>query len=224
MAITLDNIQTKMAATLDQSTTTPTQGGSEWNVRKEFINRAVEEWSNAYDWEALKQNSFITVTGVSQASLTLPTSFRKMAAFPLNYSYGIEGGKPWEEIQSSEIKLRSLTDSYFYVLGNRGDGFTMIWNPGTLASGASLFIQYFSFPTSLVSPADVSDISDPEYLVDRAIAYVLEARSDARFQEVEQKAREKLLLMVDNDNVKGESYDNTVKTPERLINFRIGRD
>ena len=200
-------------------------GGAEWNLRLKYINRAYEEWANAYEWEALRQTQYLSITGVSQASITLAGNFHKMAAYPLNYSGGVSGGEEWPEIQPNERKLYSDTDNYFYILGNRGAGHTMIWNPGTLASGASIFIQYYSFPSSLASPADIPVISDPEFLVERAIAYVFESRSDARFQEIEAKAREKLLLAIDNENTKSKAYKNTIETPERLyFSFRLGRD
>lgn len=222
MAYDTNEIQARVASLVDQSTTPPTAGGAEWNLRLKYINRAYEEWANAYEWEALRQTQYSTVT--ASASISLPGNFHKMAAFPLLYN-GVTGGEEWPEIQPNEKKLYSDTDKYFYLLGNRGNGFTMVWNPGTLASGASLFIQYYSFPSSLASPADVPVIPDPEFLVERSIAYVFESRSDARFQEIEAKAREKLLLMVDNENAKARTYKNTIETPERLyFGFRFGRD
>lgn len=223
MAYDLTEIQTRMAYTLDQSTSPPTAGGNEWNLRMGFVNRAYEEWSGAYEWEVLRTPYWAGITGVSQASVTLPTGFRKMASFPLNYSTGVTGGEQWPEILPHETKLYDTSDDYFYILGYRGS-FTMVWNPGTLASGASLYLEYYKYPTSLASPADVPVIQDIEFLVDRAIAYVFETRSDARFQEVEAKARDKLLQLIDNENTRSKMYENAIITPERKQSFRFGRD
>lgn len=225
MAYDVSEIQRRMAFTLDQSATAPTTGGSEWNVRLGAINRALEEWGHAYDWSGLKQGVFISITGVSQASISLPANFKKMVGFPVLFTGGVQGGQSWPQIESHEKPLYDSTQDYFFLLGSRGQGHTMIWNPGTLASGASLYLEYYSFPSSLASPADLTPVYDPEYLVDRATAYILEARSDGRFQEIEDKAREKLLLMVDNENAKSKAYKNRVETPEKLYyGFRIGRD
>jgi hypothetical protein len=119
------------------------------------------------------------------------------------------------------------TDKFFYILGNRGDGQTMIWNPATIASGASMMITYFAFPTSLTSPANIPPMENPEFIINRTIAYIFEARSDARFQGFESRARENLLQQIDNQNDKGAAFmqNKNVKTQEqKYYNFRIGRD
>jgi hypothetical protein len=103
----------------------------------------------------------------------------------------------------------------------------MVLNPGTLASGASLQVQYYSTPTSLSTNIDIPVTPDPQFLIDRAIAYIFEARSDPRFQTEENKAREKLLTMIENMNAaKFNSYAgaNYLTTPERRTGFRLGRD
>ncbi len=227
MSSTLNSIQSDIASVVDQSTTVPTQGGDEWNLRKSWINRAIEEFGHAYDWEALRKTLWVSVTGVSQGSLTMPLNLRKMARPPLYYSSGVVGGEEWSEILPEEIGIRNSTDKFFYMLGDRGNGKTMIWNPATIASGASLMITYFAFPTSLSSPADVLFLENPEFIVNRTIAYIFEARSDSRFQGFEVRARENLLSMIDNQNDKSRAFGENanVKTrEERYWGFRVGRD
>ena len=224
MADTLSTIQTKIAVLVDQTTTAPTAGNAEWELRRTFINRAIEEWGQAYNWDAMRRISYLSVSG--GASIALPGDFRKTAGFPVLYTDGaVTTGEQWPEIQPNEASGKSSTEKFYYILGNRGEGFTMIWNPGTLTSGASLLLQYYSFPTSLSTTTSVAPVYDPEYLVDRTVAYIFEMRNDGRFQEVEAKARERLLLMIDNENEKSRAYRNRVETPEKLYyNFRIGRD
>ena len=225
MAETLQTIQEKVAALVDQSTTPPTNGGSEWNVRTTFINRAVKEWSEAYDWEALRVLTTFGTSGVSGATVALPSNFKKMAAYPVYYDGSSTTGTQWTEIQPNETGLYNSTDNYYYITGDAGKGFYAIWNPATLASGASVAISYYKQPTVLSSTTDTMECPNPEFVIDRTIAYILEARSDARFQEMETKAREKLLQMVDNENTKSAAYLSNIKTPEQLYyNFRLGRD
>jgi len=222
---TLNDIQSKIASLVDQSTTPPSSGGSEWNIRTTFINRAIKEWSEAYDWENLRSITWLNTSGVSGATLALPADFRKMAAYPNFYDGSIDGGEDWSEIMPHEINLHISTDKYFYILGDVGHGFYMIWNPATLASGTTINIQYYKNPTVLSVTTDATECPNPEFLIDRTMAFIFEARSDARFQEVEAKAREKLLQMIDNENAKSVAYRNEVKTPEKLYyNFRVGRD
>ncbi len=100
----------------------------------------------------------------------------------------------------------------------------MVFNPGTIATGASIMIPYYSFPTSMASPTDTTVIQNDTFLVQRAGAYILEMRNDARFQIMEARARETLLQMIDNENNKGIALNMRVKTPEEKKSFRIGRD
>lgn len=224
---TVDSLQSKIAALVDQSTDVPT--GNEYTLRLSYINRAINEWEHSFDWEATKKYHWINVTGVSTASLSLPGDFKKLAGFPLYHSGGVSGGEEWEEIKPEEEKLYVNTDKYCYILGNRGTGHTLVWNPGTLASGASLRICYYSYVTALASPAETTIVPDSEFVINRTISYILESRSDARFQETEAKARENLLQMIDNEQTAkftslagGES--NYVQTSNRLYHsFRIGK-
>ena len=224
---TLNSLISDISSVVDQTTTVPTQGGAEWNLRKSWINRAVEEYGHAYDWEALRKIAWISVTGVSQGSLTMPMDFRKMARMPLYFSSGVAGGEEWSEIVPDEIGAYNSTDKFFYMLGDRGSGRTMIWNPATIASGASLMITYFSFPTSLTSPADTVLLENPEFLINRTIAYIFEARSDSRFQGFEARARDNLLQMADSQNdpsrAKGTNAFVGI-TVNKMLNWRIGRD
>lgn len=224
---TLNSLISDISSVVDQTTTVPTQGGAEWNLRKSWINRSIEEYGHAYDWEALRKVAWISVTGVSQGSLTMPLDFRKMARMPLYFSSGVTGGEEWSEIIPDEIGAHDSTEKFFYILGDRGAGRTMIWNPATIASGASLMITYFAFPTSLTSPADTVLLENPEFLINRTIAYIFEARSDSRFQGFEARARENLLSMIDNQNDTSRAFgenDNVKTREEKYWGFRIGRD
>lgn len=220
---TLTTLQQNIAITVDQSTDTPTIGGAEWELRRFYINRALKEWSEAYNWESLRRTTWLSTPQGSTVSL--PADFKKMAAYPVLYSPQYTSGQQWPEIQPNEIMQHDSTEQYFYVLGNFAEGKSMIWNPGTLASGSSLFIQYYSVATSLASPGSISQCPDPEFIIDKAIALLYQSRNDQRFQLMETKARERLLQMIDNENEKSRAYTNRIETPERLYyGFRVGRD
>ena len=228
MRLTVSNIFTAVAASVNQSATAPTAGGAEHNLWLEYINHAVREWSAAADWEDLRKNYYPSITSLTQASVGLPQDFRELAAPPRHYGTGIDGGEEWPIIVPEEIGLYNVeTDKYIYVFGDISNGFSLQWNPGTLASGASLSIPYFSYPTSLASPAQVPVVSDSQYLIDRVTAFVWEGRSDPRFQQAEAKAREKLLLMVEANSMnKYSGHAGIVYTKNTLSKqgFRVGRD
>lgn len=227
--LTVEQIMTQIAATVNQEATPPTAGSAEYLLWLNFVNRSMFEWAEASDWEELRKRFLTSVSGVCQATVSLPLDFRKLAAAPrLHTTSGAVGGEEWPESLPEENGLANSIDKYFNIIGNPSEGYSFNWFPATLASGASIDISYFSMPTSLASPSTVSPMSDPQYLIDRSIAFILEGRSDPRFQAQETKAREKLLGMVENANLaKFTSYAGSnyvANSPERKMGFRIGRD
>lgn len=221
---------TDIASSVNQEASAPSSGGAEYNLWLQFINRSIKEWSSTNDWEELRKTYYPSITGVNQATVSLPLDFRKVATSPRLHLYN-EQQEDYEDIPEITEETRGLynsTDKYFSQGGDISEGFTMSFHPATLASGASLEIQYFSTPTSLASPAQVPVVSDSQFIIDRTIAYIFEARSDPRFQQQEAKAREKLLQMIENSNLsKYNSYSNpqyVMTGPLRRMGFRVGRD
>lgn len=225
--LTVDQIMKQIASTVNQEAQAPTAGGDEYDLWLEYINRALFEWAQATDWESLRKYYFPSVVGSSTATVPMPLDFKKLAAEPRLFAQGYSEGIPFSEVLSEQTGMYKQTDQYVMTRGDMTNGFNIIFHPGTLASGTSLFIQYFSMPTSLASPAEVPIIPDSQFLIDRTIAYIFEARSDSRFQLEENKAREKLLSMVENNNAMHyDSYagQNPVLTTTQKTGFRVGRD
>ncbi len=231
---TVGTILQNIGATVNQDPTQPTDGGADFLLWLQFINRAQVEWAESFDWEVLKKHYYTTLiipSGGSMASVGLPLDFRKLSGPVVNYSTGVAGGETFQEILPERQLEYAPTDKWFYVFGDISNGYSLQWNPGSTtnigASGATLSITYYSIPTSLASATQYPVVPDSEFLTQRAIAYVLEARSDPRYQDEEQKARERLIAMVDNASIaKYNSYVNPIKvlTPENKQNFRLGRN
>lgn len=227
MRFSVSNIMQKISSTVNQAAEVPTIGGSEYTLWLEFINRGLEEWADSHDWEELKVVYNPTVTGVSQATIPLPLNFVKPLGGPVLYVDGLTEGEEFPNIRYEQRGLYNSTDKYTYILGDTSGGYNLIFHPATLASGASISFAYYTMPTSLASPADIPNIPDPQFLVDRTIAFIFESRSDGRFQQQEVKAREKLLQMIDNANDrKYNDYNNPSPVLDTLQKrgWRIGRD
>jgi hypothetical protein len=225
--LTVTQIMQQIASTVNQESAAPDAGNAEWGLWLQYINRSYFEWVDAHDWEVSRKVWFPSITTVSAATVPLPADFKKLAADVVLYNGEQSNGAHYGEALPEQEGLYVSTDKYVKVMGDPSNGYNILINPGTLASGASLAVQYFSTPTSLASGSEVPLIPDSQFLVDRAIAYIFEARSDPRFQQEETKARERLLTMIENaDLAKYNSYasPNTVITPERKQGFRIGRD
>jgi len=220
-------IMQKVSSTVNQAAEIPTLGGSEYTLWLEFINRGLEEWAGSHDWEELKTICQPVVLSTSVATVPLPLNFAKLSGDSVLYVDGLTEGEHFPNIRYEQRGLYNSTDKYTYILGNSSDGYNLIFHPATLASGASLLVEYYATPTSLASPADVPNIPDPQYLVDRTIAFIFESRSDGRFQQQEVKAREKLLQMIDRSiDAKYSDYNNPSPVLDSLQKrgFRVGRD
>lgn len=227
--LTVAQIFATVASTVNQEAASPAATSSEHSLWLSFLNRGIREWAEANDWESLKRVFRPGVTGMSFATVSLPADYKKLADSPKLYTEGGEAsGVSYPEVLEEEQDIYISTDKYITETGNASDGFALVFHPGTLSSGASIAITYFSIPTSLASPAQQPIVPDSEFLIDRTIAYIFEARSDPRYQIQESKARQKLLMMTEDANLsKYNSYSNpnyVGNGPLKKFGFRIGRN
>jgi hypothetical protein len=231
MATNVSEIQNRIAAYVDQKPTSPTDTSDEWNLRLKYINMAQSEWGELYDWPNLyTEYNTMTSTATGNATVALPTDFRKVASYPKAVPDG-SNDYEYAEIRPQEKERRSTTDRYFYLYGDESAGYSYVFNPGTsggqFTSGASIFISYYAEPASLASPTDVSKCPDADFLTQRSIAYLLEARQDPRFQIAKLDAEKSLQRMLERENTHSEANDDKsrIKTVEETrYGFRIGRD
>ena len=224
--LTVEQLMAATAATVNQEATAPTSGSAEYNLWLQYINRGLFEWANANNWESLRRRFYPTITS-SAATVLLPLDFKSIARAPKLYDGTREAGIEIPEALPEQVNMYSLRDKYYTQTGDMSTGYALVFNSLNLSSGASLEIEYFSMPTSLASPGQVPLVQDSQFLVDRTVAYIFEARSDARFQSEESKARERLLAMVEAaDMAKFNSYSNPnpVSTSLARTGFRLGRD
>ena len=224
--MTLEDIQKRIASNIDQDYAGPTPGDTSWELRKQYINQALSEWGQAYDWQVLyKEYNTLTSTSTGNASISLPSDYRKIASYPK------VGSDELAKIFPQDKGMYTSSDKYFFEMGNYKDGYTMVVHPGTsngfLSSGASINVSYFAVPTALVSASDVSSCPDPEFLVSRACEFLFRAADDNRFVVLKQEADTRLARMLERENTQSLADNNfsRVRTQEELrYGFRIGRD
>lgn len=227
----MTEIQNRIASLLDQSSTAPTVGGDDWNLRLLYMNMAQSEAFELYDWKFLyKEYSTQTSTNTGNTSITMPNDFRTLASFP-KISYDGTNSAEFSEIRVQERFAKNSADKFVYFLGNPGLNYTMVINTGTssgqLASGASVVVPYYSSGASLTTGTDVSMIPDPNYLVQRSVAYLWEAGEDDRFPQAKAQAEKILQRMLERENVFSEANndESQVRTvEEKRFGFRIGRN
>lgn len=222
MAWTLQDAQEQIASEMDQSPTAPTAGGTDWNIRRNALNRALIDWENSNEWESLKVvfNGNVTVAGF--ATLGLPANFKKLDGFP-----GIVwDGTTFNEFSVIDPSTNSKyldSDRYVNVFDNAKDGKSMYIHANTLASGASVQFTYYKSPQSLASASDVIEVPDPTFIVQRALYLIYKGREDGRFPEAKVEADRILQRMMENEASKGYAYKDR-SIPTSNSGFRIGRD
>ena len=221
---TLDDLESRIAAVSDQDEATANISTADYSLRRMYLNMAQREWAETYDWRSLYQeyNARIS-TSTGNASVALPANFRKSAGFP-QITYDGVTTLNFHEIRAEERTGQKSSSEYVYFLGDQSTGYTMVINAPTLASGASVFIPYRASVASLVSPTDVAMCPNPEYLVQRSLAYIWESRSDARFPQAKAESDKILQKMLEYEQVYGEGMVDSIQTAdEKYYNFRWGR-
>jgi hypothetical protein len=188
------------------------------------INRSMIDWANSNEWNALKvvHNGIVSVAG--GASYVLPTYFAKLDSFPRIVSDGVAAYE-FPAVNPSKNTIYNDNDRFVNILGNDRDARIMYIHAPTLASGASVQFVYWKSPQSLASAAQVVEIPDPTYLVQRSLYYIYKGAEDGRFPEAKVESEKILARMIENENSLGQAYvDRNIPNALTQGNFRIGRD
>lgn len=218
MQKTLQSILDDIGAYVDQDTTTPT--GVELTTRINFVNQSLTEWGESYQWAQLRVLSNLTFS-FSGTSFALPTNFKKLMSFPTDVSQNTDN--QYIQIKPQDRLSYPSLNKYCYIIGDDSAGRSLVLNP-PLASGASIAFDFQSYPSSLATLTDISVCPQPDYLVKRSIAYVLEARSDTRFPQVKQDADVILQKMIEEENAPSQAEINRIPYWKNQRNFVIGED
>ena len=225
MSWSLNELQTAIANEVDQSSSAPTAGGTDWLIRRNLLNRAIQDWGDTYDWKELKKIHNGLVTAAGFATYSLPVNFKKLDGFP-QITWDGSTTDNFSQIDPSKTTQYSDTDKYVYISGDNRTGKYMYIHAQTLASGASVSFTHWISPTSLASASDVTECPDGTYLVQRTLYYLYKAREDGRFPEAKAESDKIMARMIENENTLGQSHnDNRVQRwEESRYAFRIGRD
>lgn len=223
-AITLDNIQSQIAAIVDQDESTTNISSTDYSLRLKYINMSLNEWQETWNWQTLfnEYNSRIS-TSTGNASVALPSDFRKLAG-PVLITWDGTTTDKFLETFPQEYYQYDASYKRVTILGNYQDNYVLRVYGATLVSGASVKVPYYMSAGSLASPANIAEIPNPEYLVKRTVAYLWEAREDPRFPLMKQEAEKILRNMIEYENIfgKGTPNDRVKTTDEANHSFRWG--
>ena len=214
---TVSNVLQDVAGYINQDTTLPT--GTELTTWTNLINQAQTEWGEAYQWKELRVSKHSPSFGLSSTSLPLPTNFKKLMS-PV-YDMSKTSSNKYIEIDPSDRHLKTSDQKYCYLVGNNLTGRALVINPA-LPSGASIVLDYQSFPSSVVSTSDTLTCPSRQFIVKRVESYILGSRSDSRFPLVQRDADNSLANMMEEEAAKSGGQNNQTKNYYRQVDFRLG--
>lgn len=224
--ISLDQVQSEIAALVDQDEVTTNISATDYSLRLKFINMALHEWAEVWDWQVLQDEYNCHVsTSTGNASVVLPSDFRKLSG-PVEITYDGTSTANFEESRLQEDTAFDATFKRVCVLGNPKGQYILRVFGATLSSGASVKVPYLKSVQSLVSPANIAEIPNPDYLTKRTVAYLWEAREDPRYPGMKDEAEKILRNMIEFENIFGyhASNDRAKTVEETTHGFRLGRD
>ncbi len=229
MRTTLNAIQSQIAALVDQDENPANISATDYSLRLSYINRSLMEWSDyAVEYghrSVFKEYNVLVSTSTGNASIALPQDFRKPASFPeITYDGATTNQFPY--VTPEDDGQYAPTDKRVWFLGNPNSGYILRIFSTALVSGASVKVPYYLSAQSLASPADIAEIPNPEYLVQRSVALLWEAREDNRFPVAQTKADRTLANLLEFEAIPHKGEDNRVKTTEetRYGGFSWGED
>lgn len=219
---TVENIQSEIASIIDGDNVLANINSTDYSLRLTYMNMALREWQEAYDWQSLyKEYNTLSSQASGNASVVLPQDFRKLASYPVIANDVLSSGL-YPETRPQEAGRYSSTQQRVEILGNYRDNYVMRIYGTNLISGASIKIPYYASAGSLVS-GSVVPIPNPDYLTKRTLAYIFEANEDARFPQAKLDAERILGSLIDYENVFSEASDSDrVKSVDERHGFRMG--
>jgi len=220
MQKTLQQILNDLGAYIDQDTALPT--GTELTVRVNLVDQALQEWGEAYQWKALTVLYNISFA-YSGTSIALPDNFKKTMSPIYDVAKNVSKDREYPEILTDKRFWETSTDKYFYIAGDDLTGKYIQLNPA-MPSGFSGMLDYQSFPSSMVTLADICVCPQPDYITKRVSALILESRSDTRFPELKADADLVLRRMVEEEQAVSGGRQNRIRDWASWDGFSIGRD
>lgn len=225
MPITVDAIQSRIAAVVDQDPDTSNVSTDDYALRLKYVNMAQDEWAELTDWQVLyKEYNMLVSTSTGNASIVLPLDFRKPASYPKI----MDGGQAYEFpiVRPQEAGQYLDSERRVEVLGNNLDRYILRVYGVSLSSGASVKVPYYASAGSLATSTSISPIPNADFLVKRAIGLIWEAREDPRFPGMQQQADNILRNMLERETIypEGSNFDRVKTTEESRHSFRLGRD
>lgn len=157
-------------------------GSDEYNIFVGLAQEAVNRWSNfdgtfwkeLFDTAQTDGSADLTITA-NTLTYNAPNNMKMAGGFLKLFSVvnGVSTTKVRIPIiEPQEAQFQADLTSYCYFSGDPNNGFILNINPTPNSSwiGLSMDYIYYKLPTILSSPSDTTEMSEPYFIVHRALA------------------------------------------------------
>ncbi len=189
--------------------TVPSTTDDEYTIGIRLANEAINRWSN-YDntyWKELFDTNLNDGSGdqtlvTAQTQYVAPDNMREAGGFIKIKNSAGATVRTYPIIEPQEAQFRTDSSSYAYFTGDPNNGFTLNINPAPDATvnGMSVDYIYYKVPTLFTTGADVSEMSQPYFIVHRMLANRFRASRNPYYQDAINDAEDVLKTMQMENN------------------------
>lgn len=198
---------------------TPSSTDDEYSIGMKLANEAINHWVT-YDgtyWRELFGNTLeegiTVVTGTT--AYDVPDNFAEAGGLIKVLDSSDKTVQTYNIVDSPEAQFKGDNSTYAYFSGSPADGYVLNLNPspGSSLNGKTIQYWYYKKPTEFTTGTDVTEMSNPYFIVHRMLANRFRASRNPYYQGALRDAENALAKMkMDNDSG---SWANPWKLPDR---------
>lgn len=200
----------------------PESTEDDYQLRVGLLNDAIGVWEREGDgrWPELYTTLAAAATGTKTTTagattLTAPTDFSFMHGY-VRIDDANGASVYYAEVPRDKAHLfdNDTVTNFYYVTGNRKDGFVVNIHPAMEATGRNVAYEYYKTADRLSSGSDVIEMSDPYYAVYYALSIMFEAdgEGDRAIKALDQST-DRIEQMRIQRMVAGAYQDSTIPDP-----------
>lgn len=185
------------------SATIPASTESEYTIGMRLANEAINRWAtydNTY-WQelyttpALSGDSSTVVTGTTEYDV--PEDFQSAGGHIKLLDSDNNVFQTYPILEPQEVQFKSTEGNYAYFTGSPSEGYVLHLNPTPTSTqnGKTIDYVYYKTPTEFTTGTDVTEMSDPYYIVHRMLANRYRASRNPYYEDALRDAENALGMM-----------------------------
>ena len=177
--MTLDQLFAAFYTQYRVEATTPLSTDPEYIIFTSLANEAINRWAHydntfwkeLFDTAQVDGSADLTITS-GTVQYTAPDNMQEAGGFIRLYDTNGVTQRRIPILEPQDAQFKSDLMSYAYFTGDSNNGFLLNLNPvpDTAILGLNIDYVYYKKPTLLVSGNDVPEMSEPYFIVHRALA------------------------------------------------------